>query len=203
MNESVTYRGSETFGTNATKSHRSQMLPHRLLDNNATRLATCLSFESSFPRTPPPSPSKHGGRVTSKTPSVGRSKPVSVKNLNPGNSIATSHDATGLPTPRSSLDSLHNSQRLPPSLASDPTNRTAISPSTPHPLVESTNETHNLSFDQVLSKLKPLLDGKAGIAGERKISIEGISSEIVHMLREKSRASELPGWENIRYVEFL
>jgi hypothetical protein len=42
-----------------------------------------------------------------------------------------------------------------------------------------------------------------GTAGERKISIEGVSSKVVDELLEKSRASELPGWENLRYLGLL
>jgi hypothetical protein len=61
--------------------------------------------------------------------------------------------------------------------------------------LESAEKTHILSFDQVVSRLKPLL---AGTAGEREMSIEGISPDIVDKLWAKSRASELPGWENLR-----
>lgn len=54
------------------------------------------------------------------------------------------------------------------------------------------------TFDQVLSKLKPLLDGKT-VAGAHKISIKGVSADIVDKLREKGNTSELPGWEKLRY----
>jgi hypothetical protein len=47
-----------------------------------------------------------------------------------------------------------------------------------------------LTFDQVLSKLTPLLDGIT-VAGERKISIKGVSAEIVNKLWEKGDTSEL------------
>lgn len=56
-----------------------------------------------------------------------------------------------------------------------------------------------LSIDQVVTRLKPLLDGAAGL-GEREISIDGVSADVVHMLQAKSRKSELPGWENLRYM---
>jgi hypothetical protein len=183
------------------KPHRTEMLPHRLTNYNTCRpVTTGSTSEPSFYRSPPPSPPKPGRafsnsqRATSlpkaAPPSVGRNKTVS-----PPNYTATDHVATSLPTPRPSLESPDNSQRLP---SSDPTNPAVIAPFTPRPSLESAEETHILSFDQVVSRLKPLLDGTAGTAGERKISLEGISPDIVDKLREKSRASELPGWENLR-----
>lgn len=113
----------------------------------------------------------------------------------PANYTATNRAATSLPTPRPSLESPDN---LPSSHASDPTNPTVIATFTPQPSLKYAEKTHILSFDQVVSRLKPLLDGTTGTAGERKISIEGISADIVDKLRAKSRASELPGWENLR-----
>ena len=100
--------------------------------------------------------------------------------------------------PRPSLESPDNLQCLSSSRASDPTNPTVIAPFMPQPLLESAEKTHILSFDQVVSRLKPLLAGTAGTAGERKMSIEGVSPDIVDKLRAKSRASQLPGWENLR-----
>ena len=100
--------------------------------------------------------------------------------------------------PRPSLESPDNLQHQSSSRASDPTNPAVISPFTPQPSLESAEKTHFLSFDQVVSRLKPLLDGTAGTAGERKISLEGILLDIVDKLRAKSRESELPGWENLR-----
>jgi hypothetical protein len=183
------------------------MLPHQLLNYNTPcrRPTTYSSFEASFPRTPPPSPPKlEHGRVTSNVfdqkatpPSVGRNKTVSPEGL--ANSSATS-----LPTPRPSLDSPDNPRHLPSlSPPSDPTDPTVIASSTPWFSLESANQSHAPSFDQVISRLKPLLDGTAGTAGERKISIVGISSDIVDKLRAKSGAGELPGWENLRYVGVL
>ena len=177
------------------------MLPHRLLNCNSRRPSTYSTFEPSFPRTPPPPPPKQG-RVSSNvrgqkaTPSsVGRNKTVSPEG--PANYAATS-----LPTPRPSSDFPDNPQRLPSSPPSDLTDPAVIPFSTPWSSLESAYQSHALSFDQVVSRLKPMLDGTAGTAGERKISIAGISSDIVDKLRAKSRAAELPGWENLRYVGF-
>jgi hypothetical protein len=191
-------------------THRiTKMLPHRLTSYNTSRpVTTCSALEPSYYRSPSP------GRVSSNSqkatrlpprpsldlkaapPSVGRNKTVSPQD--PANYTATNHAATSLPTPRPSLESPDNSQCLPPSHASDPTNPAVIAPFTPQPSSESAKKTHFLSFDQVVSMLKPLLDGTAGMAGDRKISLEGISPGIVDKLRAKSRASELPGWENLR-----
>ena len=93
---------------------------------------------------------------------------------------------------RPSLSSPDN--RLP---GSDPTDPAVISPFKPQAPLESVGGSHILSFDQVVSRLKPLLDGKAE---ERQISIEGISPDIVDKLWAKARVSELPGWENLRSV---
>jgi len=177
---------------------------------NTSPVTTHSTFQPSFYRSPPSVPNL--GRVSSNSrknttpypldlkavPSVDRKKPVSPQD--PANYTATAHAATSLPTPRPSLESPDNSQRLSSraSRASDPTNPAVIAPFTPQPLLESVEKTHFLSFDQVVSRLKPLLDGTAGTAGERKMSIEGISPDIVDKLRAKSRACELPGWENLR-----
>ena len=177
-------------------------------------MTTYSTFDRSFYRSPPPSVPKPG-RVSSNSrkaislptprpsldlkaapPSVDQNKTVSPQD--PANYTATDHAATSLPTPRPSLESPDNSQRLPSSCASDPTDPAVIAPFTPQPSLEFAEKTHILSFDQVVSRLKPLLAGTAGTAGERKISIEGISPDIVDRLQAKSRASELPGWENLR-----
>lgn len=63
--------------------------------------------------------------------------------------------------------------------------------------MESANEAILPSFDKVVSKLKPLMDGTDGV---HEIIIKGISSDIVGQLQAKSSASELPGWEGLRYV---
>ena len=174
-------------------------------------MTTYSTFESSYYRSPP---SYASGGVSSNSqrftrlpshpsldlkaapPSVGPNKTVSRQS--PANYTATGHAATSLPTPRPPLESPDNLQLLPSSRASDPTNPAVTAPFTPQPSLESAEKTHFLSFDQVVSRLKPLLDGTAGTAGERKISLEGISPDIVDKLRAKSRASELPGWENLR-----
>ena len=159
------------------KSYHTKMLPHQLLNYNSHRLTTYSTREVSFPCTPPPSPPKHS-KVSSNVlgqkatpPSVGWNKIVSPEGL-------ANYSATSLPMPHPSLDS------LPSSPPSDPTDPTVIAPSTPAP-----------SFDQVISRLKPLLDGTAG---ECKICIVGISSDIVDKLQAKSGAGKLPGWENLR-----
>jgi hypothetical protein len=169
-------------------------------------VTTYSTFESSYYRSPP-SPGRVSSNITrlpphpprdlkGAPPSVGQNKTVSPQV--PANCTATDHAATSLPTPRPSLESPGNSQCLPPSRASDPTNPAVIAPFTPRPSLESANKTHFLSFDQVVSRLKPLLDGTDGTAGDRKISLKGISPDIVDKLWAKSRASELPGWENLR-----
>jgi len=179
--------------------------------NTSRPVTTYSTFEPSFYRSPPPSV-PNPGRVSSNSrkatslptprpsldlraapPSVDQNKTASPQD--PANYTATDHAAASLPTPRPSLESPDNSQRLPSSRASDPTNPAVIAPFTPQPSAE---KTPILSFDQVISRLKPLLAGTAGTAGERKISIEGVSPDIVDKLRAKSRASELPGWENLR-----
>jgi hypothetical protein len=57
-----------------------------------------------------------------------------------------------------------------------------------------------LTFDQVLSKLMLLLDWIT-VAGERKISIKGVSAEIVNKFQGKGDTSELSGWEKLRYIQ--
>ena len=188
------------------------MLPHQLTSYNTGRPVTTYSaFERSYYSSPP---SYASGRVSSNSQKVTRlpSRPSldlkaappsvdpnkTVSRLGPANYTATGHAATSLPTPHPTLESPDNSQRLPSSRASDHTNPAVTTPFTPQPSLESAEKTHFLSFDQVVSRLKPLLDGTAGMAGERKISLEGISLDIVDKLRAKSRESELPGWENLR-----
>jgi hypothetical protein len=51
-----------------------------------------------------------------------------------------------------------------------------------------------ISYDQVLSKLKPLMDG---VPTEREITIKGVSMDVIDMLREKGN-SELC-LKNLRY----
>ena len=111
------------------------------------------------------------------------------------------HATASLPTPRPSLDLSGDLRSLPH--ASDPTDPGIVAlPTlpTPHPSLDSSSAVRPLSYNQVLSKLKPFLDGTAG---EKEISIEGVSSEVIDELMKKSRASELPGWENLRCVWFV
>ena len=67
---------------------------------------------------------------------------------------------------------------------------------TPRPSLELPVKTPPLAFDDVVSTLKPLLEGMAEI---RELSIDGVTLDIVEELRTKSRASKLPGWERLRY----
>ena len=114
-----------------------------------------------------------------------------------------------LPTPRSSLDTPKTYQSdmygpkaiLSPHLAVDQNNPVSlkdlddhftISLLTPRQSLDSSVK-QPLSFDSVLSRLTPLLDGTAQMNGERKVTIVGVSSDIVDKLREMSEASELPG----------
>ena len=83
----------------------------------------------------------------------------------------------------------------------DVDNHATISLPTPRLSLDSSDK-QPLSFDSVLSRLTPLLDGTAQMNGERKVTVVGVSSDIVDKLRTKSEASELPGWENVRYVGF-
>jgi hypothetical protein len=140
-----------------------------------------------------------------------------------GNKAAKVEASHYLPTPRSSLDSAKNLPSsdvhgpkaiLSPRLTVDQNNPVSlkdvddhatigvpISLPTPRPSLDSSVK-QPLSFDSVLSRLMPLLDGTAQINGERKVTVVGVSSDIVDKLRAKSEASELPGWKNLRYVGF-
>ena len=66
------------------------------------------------------------------------------------------------------------------------------------PSLELSETTHPLVIDDVVSTLKPLLEGTTRI---RELSIDGVTLEIVEELRARSRASKLPGWERLRYDE--
>jgi hypothetical protein len=56
----------------------------------------------------------------------------------------------------------------------------------------------NLSLEEVMTKLKPLLDGRP-LADQQKICLKGVSLDVFNEIREKSQA----GWENLRYPQFL
>lgn len=157
------------------------------------------SIEPSFYRSPSPSPPKPGRASSNSqkatslpTPSLDLkpAPPLAVQNDTISVRDPTGHALTSLPTPCSSLESL---RRLP---SSDPNNPTVIASFTLQPSLGSSQKSI-LSFDQVVSKVKPLLDRTTG---EREISLKGVSPDIVDKLRAKSRASELPGWDNLRYV---
>ena len=177
------------------------------MNYNSSRPVTAYStLQPSFYRSPPSFPKP--GRVSFKSrpaislPTPHRPHPldlkVTVSPQDPGNYTATDHAATSLPMPHTSLESPDNLQCQPSSHASDPTNPAVIAPFMPQPWLESAEKTHILSFDQVVCRLKPLLAGMAGMAGECKMSIEGILPDIVDKLQANSRASQLPGWENLR-----
>ena len=101
------------------------------------------------------------------------------------------HAVTTLPTPHCSLDSPDNSQ-CPLSPDTDPT---VISLLFTHPPSwKSAEKIDTLSFNQVMLRLRPQLDG---IAGECRILLKGVSPNDVEKLQEMSRASKLPGWENL------
>ena len=68
--------------------------------------------------------------------------------------------------------------------------------STPRPSLELPETTRPLAFDDVVSMLKPLLEGTAGII--RELSIDGVTLDTVEELQTRSRASKLPGWERLR-----
>ena len=106
-------------------------------------------------------------------PLVDRSKTVSLQN-------PTHHAATSLPTPCSSLNKSHH-------LFSPVTDPAVVM------LQPSAVKVNTLLFEQVVLRLKPLLDR---MTGEHEISLDGVLPDIV----DKLRASELPGWEILRYV---
>jgi hypothetical protein len=169
------------------------MLPFRGHDSGP---ATFSSFERMFTaRSAPPSfissaraPYDLRSQKTTPRPPIAGRKSEGQAN----------HAPASLPTPCPSLDTPRPPpSRSPPPSASDPTDPALP---TPHPSLDSSGVVHPLSFDQVFSKLKPFLDGKTG---EQQISIEGVSSKVVDELMEKSRAFELPGWENLRHVRFF
>lgn len=54
----------------------------------------------------------------------------------------------------------------------------------------------NLSLEEVMTKLKPLLDGRP-LADQQKICLKGVSLDVINEIREKSQA----GWENLRYPQ--
>jgi len=177
------------------------MLPCGLPGHKPSRPATFSSLEHTFARSSPTSYTSNARapsnlRSRKHTPPsypIAGHKPVSSEG-------EADHATIGLPTPRPSLDTPNDSRSPPSRASSDPTDPNVVALPTPRPSLDSSSEVHPLSFDQVLTRLKPLLDGTAG---ERKISIEGVSSKVVDELLEKSRASELPGWENLRYLGLL
>ncbi|KAF8811485.1 hypothetical protein BYT27DRAFT_7252739 [Phlegmacium glaucopus] len=164
------------------------MLPHQFSDLKFTK-PTYYHQQPSFSRSRTPPPSLHGRKVYGQKIT---SPPPKTYPETPAKPTTTDHGATAtLPAPCLSFDSLDISQ---PS-SHDSTDRDVVTSSASQSLAESAEESCMLSFDQALSRLKPFLDRTAG---ERTISIDGISLDIVHMLQAESEASKLPGWENAR-----
>jgi hypothetical protein len=62
---------------------------------------------------------------------------------------------------------------------------------TPQPSLDSSVNQLSLSFDSVLSRLKPLLEGTDQMNRAHKVTVVGISPEIVDKLQAKSEASDL------------
>jgi hypothetical protein len=179
----------------STAAHRTEMLPFRPPCHDSG--PTFSSLERTFTRSAPPS-----FMSSARAPYDSRSQKYTPRPLIAGRkSEGQAYRPTAiLPTPCPLLDT-PDDLRSPPSRASDPTDPGIVAlPTTPHPSLDSSGTVRPLSFDQVLSKLKPFLDGTTG---KQEISIEGVSSNVFDELMKKSRASELPGWENLRYVQFL
>ena len=120
-------------------------------------------------------------------------------------------NATGLPTPRPSLElpetthpltdddvSLLDSPLSSPSRVSGLMDPNATGLPLPRPSLELPDTARPLAIDDIVSTLKPLLEGTTRIRG---LSIDGVTLEIVKELRARSRASKLPGWECLRYDE--
>jgi hypothetical protein len=151
---------------------------------------------SSFLHSPPPSPLKatrvppspssdNAVRDWKKlsrpsTPSVVQTKTVFPKDSVPFPSL-----------PRPSPDAT-----LSPFRVSGSTDLNMTGLPTPRPWLELPKTTRPLAFDDVVSTLKPLLEGTAGI---RELSIDGVTLDTVEELRARSGASKLPGWERLRY----
>ena len=169
-------------------------------------------FQGYNPSTPPNSTFEHfspsySQSYSSRGQTITPSHHITVKG-NKSTRVEAKHTSIPLPTPRSSLDSPNN---LPPSDVHGPkailsphlaVNQTAFkdvnSLPTPQPSLDSSVNQLPLSFDSVLSRLKPLLEGTDQMNGARKVTVVGISPEIVDKLRAKSEASDLPGWKNLR-----
>jgi hypothetical protein len=127
---------------------------------------------------------------------------------NKGTRVKASCSNIGLPTPRSSLDS---PRKLPSSdvhglkAISSPhlaVNQMAFkdvnSLPTPQLSLHSSVNQLPLSFNSILSRLKPLLEGTDQMNGACKVTVVGVSPEIVDKLQAKLEASDLPGWKNLR-----
>jgi hypothetical protein len=168
------------------------MLPNQHSGYNPTSTPTDLTF-GFFPHSSQLYPSR--GQTITPSHHITRG--------NKGTRVEASHSNIGLPTPRSSLDSPRN---LPSSnvhglkAISSPylaVNQIAFknfnSLPTPQPSLNFSVNQLPLSFNSVLSRLKPLMDGTDQMNRACKVTVVGISLNIVNKLRAKSEASDLPG----------
>jgi hypothetical protein len=177
---------------NLNSSPKSVMLPtYRTRSGPSTHeLPIRSSPGSSFLHSPPPSPPKatRGPPSTSSDSATRDWK----KPSGPSVPIVTQTEAED-PVPFYSFPR--------PSLfrVSGSPNSNATGLPTPRPSLEFPATTRPLAFDDVVSTLKPLLEGTAEI---RELLIDGVTLDIVEELRTKSRASKLPGWERLRYDKF-
>lgn len=138
------------------------MLPHGPPGCNSNIPATFSFFECMFAWSSPTSftssaraPSNLcSWKYTPPHHPIAGCKPVSSE-------CEANHATISLPTPHPSLDTPDDS-RSPLSHASDLNNPNIVALPTPCPSLDSSSKVHPLSFDQVLSRLKPLLDGTAG-----------------------------------------
>ena len=129
------------------------------------------SFDRSFSYVPSSSFPRYNSKVSSPSPFITRS----VRDTPSGRTKTIANSPNGCLKHNVSLDS--NSSQLASSIKEQA--RLAVP----------------LSYDEVLSKLKPLRDG---VPGQRKISIKGVSADVVNMLREKGR-EESGDWKNLWY----
>jgi hypothetical protein len=168
------------------------MLPNRHWGYNPTSTPTDLTF-GFFPHSSQLYPSR-GQTITPLHHITARG--------NKGTRVEASHSNIGLPTPRSSLDPPRNLPSsdvhglkaiLSPHLA---VNQMAFknvnSFPTPQLSLDSSVNQLSLSFNSVLSRLKPLLDGTDQINRACKLTVVGISLDIVDKWWAKSEASDLP-----------
>ena len=176
------------------------MLPNYQPHNGPSshELPIRLTTTSSFLHSPPPSPPKVTRVPVVSTSSASaprdwkkRSGPSALNVIQP--EVISAEDHVPFPRPSSVSPIAPLSSRL---CMTDP-NATGLP--TPRPSLEFPETTRPLAYNDVVSTLKPLLEGTTEI---RELSINGVTLDIVEELRTKSRASKLPGWEHLRYDKF-